>query len=142
MSGSPASCTVARSSTSIGPRRLAPMIVVPDDQVAPLAAFDIVGAMSFGTQMHHNAAHLVAVAECQFPVPRSARVPARRSIQPRWVAIETHVKCDVAVVGMHIQTPSSSDLYPRSINEWCVEAALDWRGNRSPSRARAADLLL
>ena len=65
----------------------------------------------FVPQVHDNTAHLVAVAEGELSrcrLRRSCRVAAEgeasAATSSREVAIETGVKCDVAVVGVHIQT--------------------------------------
>ena len=95
------------TASSIGARRPPAVVVVPDDQVAPLAAFDIVSSMSLGPQMENYAAHLVAVAECQFSVSARAGVTTKGKASPGEVAVHAHVKCDVRVVGVPVRKSTS-----------------------------------
>ena len=94
---------VALASSSIGPRRAPAVVVVPDDQVAPLATLDIVSSVTLRTEVYNYSTHLVAVAEGQFSVSARAGVTTKGKASPSEVAVHADVKRNVTVVCMHVE---------------------------------------
>ena len=84
--------------------RLAPRaVVVPDDQVVPLAARDVVGAVAVGSEVHDGATARVGVGVEVLAVPPLSKAAAKREGRPGELLSEADVECDVRVVVVHVE---------------------------------------
>ena len=78
--------------------------MIPQDQVQPFTRSDIIGSMSFPTQMNNAMTLLVLVGEAVFAMIRCPHATTKLKSCACKVQTQANVEGHIRVIGVHIQT--------------------------------------